>query len=246
MRDIDDHRRSIDKRLKAWSDSLAKSPLQLEGKGLGAPAAWFLGPKAENALLFLELITDAVMQHCGYRIAYQPDDPAMITPQEMAKEEYREAVALLRAYAADLNDQLKRSAPVFSMRSHGHMLWDQVLPAMVGHFAGMLYNQNNVAAEASPVTTWLEIKVGNDLCQMLGFDLPPGAPLPSDDFTPRPKPVAPWGHITCDGSAANIETGPHTTSSSSVWRCERRSERKTRSLPRVTSKYACSMRPRLG
>ena len=47
------------------------------------------------------------------------------------------------------------------MRSQGHMLWDQALPAVVGYFAAMLYNQNNVAAEASPVTTRLEIEVGS-------------------------------------------------------------------------------------
>ncbi len=33
------------------------------------------------------------------------------------------------------------------------MLWDTTLPAVVGYLAAMLANQNNVAAEASPVTT---------------------------------------------------------------------------------------------
>jgi len=35
----------------------------------------------------------------------------------------------------------------------------------------MLYNQNNVAFEASPVTTEVEIQVGNDLCRMLGYNV---------------------------------------------------------------------------
>jgi hypothetical protein len=33
------------------------------------------------------------------------------------------------------------------------MYWDQALPAVVGYIAALLYNQNNVAAEASPATT---------------------------------------------------------------------------------------------
>ena len=64
------------------------------------------------------------------------------------------------------------------MRSHGHMLWDQVLPAMVGYFAGMLYNQNNVAAEASPVTTGLEIgwETTSAKCWATRFHPEPGDP----------------------------------------------------------------------
>lgn len=49
------------------------------------------------------------------------------------------------------------------------MVWDINLPSIIRYFASMLYNQNNVAAEASPVTTVLEIEVGNDLCSMLGY-----------------------------------------------------------------------------
>src|SRR5690606_25794610 len=58
----------------------------------------------------------------------------------------------------------------------------------------MLYNQNNVAVEASSVTTKLEMEVGNDLCAMLGY------PLEGDE-----NGITPWGHITCDGSVANLE-----------------------------------------
>lgn len=43
------------------------------------------------------------------------------------------------------------------------------MPGLVGPVAGLLKNQNNVAAEASPVTTRLEIEAGNDLCPMLGY-----------------------------------------------------------------------------
>ena len=51
-----------------------------------------------------------------------------------------------------------------------------------------MYNQNNAAQEGGTVTTSYEIKVGQDLCEMLGFD--------------RSKSR---GHLTAGGSIANIE-----------------------------------------
>jgi len=204
MRDMDEHRRSQHARLEAWDAALARSSLQLKGKGLGTPAAWFLGPKAENKDLLLELITKTIEQHCGYRTSYHPEDPAMITDEVKTTESYVKAVETLRDSLAELNAWLRRSAPIFSMRSHGHMLWDQALPAMVGYFAGMLYNQNNVASEASPITTWLEIQVGNDLCRMLGYDVPPEKAASAESASSR-NGIVSWGHITCGGSVANIE-----------------------------------------
>ena len=81
------------------------------------------------------------------------------------------------------------------------MLWDVTLPAVLGYLAAILYNQNNVAAEASPVTTLLEMEVGRDLCAMLGYTVPPVDAVPDASGPP-----VPWGHITCDGSVANIES----------------------------------------
>jgi glutamate/tyrosine decarboxylase-like PLP-dependent enzyme len=88
-------------------------------------------------------------------------------------------------------NKLQGSIPMASYRNQSHMNWDLTLPGFIGYFAAMLYNQNNVAAEASPVTTLLEIQVGKDLCELLGFGKS-GEPEP-------------WGHITCDGSIANGE-----------------------------------------
>src|SRR5262245_59623037 len=123
---MDDPRRSLLSRLQQARDAvLAHSPLRLEGGGQRTPAAWFLGPKAENKDLLLELIAAAIAEHCGYRTAYHPEDPEIITSAVKQSAEYLEAVAALRKSAAELNAMLKRSAPICSMRSHGHMLWDQ-------------------------------------------------------------------------------------------------------------------------
>jgi glutamate/tyrosine decarboxylase-like PLP-dependent enzyme len=55
-------------------------------------------------------------------------------------------------------------------------------------------NPNNVATEASPLTTVLEIDVGKQLCGMIGYNV---------DITQSP---VGWGHITCGGTVANLES----------------------------------------
>lgn len=51
----------------------------------------------------------------------------------------------------------------------GHMNWDVTLPGAIGYMAAIMYNPNNVAVEASPYTTQLEIEVGKQICDMVGF-----------------------------------------------------------------------------
>lgn len=187
----------------------ASSPLQQKPASGGVPEAWFLGSKAENEEILHGLVREAISAHCNFRREFFPNDPAHITDAIKQSPEYRDAIEQLRTHARDLFDQMRRSSvPFSSMRYQSHMLWDQALPAMVGYIGAMLYNQNNVAAEASPLTTWLEIVVGNDLCRMLGYDAPP-LPQQRSTFAQPPKieppKIEPWGHITCDGSVANIE-----------------------------------------
>ena len=62
------------------------------------------------------------------------------------------------------------------------------MPANLGYITALLFNQNNCAAEASTVTTKLEVEVGTDLSVMMGYD--------------KDKCM---GHLTAGGSVANIE-----------------------------------------
>ncbi len=195
-RELLDHRLRRLRSADAYLDSRFAPAAVTEG--LGAPAGWFLGPKAENQDLLEELIIEAIRDHCKYRVGFHREDPIEITGDERRSKPYLRAVRTLRHQTKILLARLRLSAPFFSMRYQGHMLWDQVMPAMVGYFAAMLYNQNNVAAEASPVTTKLEIEVAKDLCRMLGFH------VPRDGADPSSEPGS-WGHITCDGTVANIE-----------------------------------------
>jgi glutamate/tyrosine decarboxylase-like PLP-dependent enzyme len=76
------------------------------------------------------------------------------------------------------------------------MCMDMSMPALLGYFMTMIYNPNNVALEASPLTTVAEIECGEQLCQMFGYNL---------DVSKTNEPVA-WGHITCGGTVANLES----------------------------------------
>lgn len=164
-------------------------------EGTSSLGAWFLGPKGENKDLLTELISHVIGFHCEERANLYETDPEYVTPDIKASQEYQDSKRELRARLDWMLDRLRGSMPFFSYRYHGHMNWDVTLPAVVGYFAGMLHNQNNVAAEGGPVTSMLEVSAGEDLCRMLGYRFPE-----QGDTFPRP-----WGHITCDGSVANIE-----------------------------------------
>ncbi|UVS80469.1 pyridoxal-dependent decarboxylase [Actinokineospora sp. UTMC 2448] len=163
--------------------------------GTSSLAAWFLGPKAENEELLSRLVLRAVKAHCDDRRSDYHDDPPYVTEEMKSGEEYRGSVREIEKQLEVLLKALERSVPFCSYRYQAHMNWDLTLPSIVGYFAAMLYNQNNVAVEGSPVTTLLETVVGDDLCRMLGYTVPR-----DENASPRP-----WGHITCDGTVANIE-----------------------------------------
>lgn len=160
--------------------------------------AWFLGPKAENAEALLKLVKLAAESQIEIRRKYQKDDPPIF---EESDEAHQNSLQIIERELRTLLDQLRSSIPLASYRNQSHMYWDITLPGAVGYFAAMLYNQNNVATEASPVTTLLELEVGKDLCRMLGF-----AEKAKDPDDPLTEPIRPWGHITCDGSVANGES----------------------------------------
>lgn len=154
-------------------------------------ASLFIGPRAENGQLFKRLVDEAIEAVTIYRQSYLPGDPEAITAEIKDQPAYRTAVSRLEERFSDLLRLLNEHAtPYFASRYQGHMLWDTLMPGMLGYFATMLHNPNNVTVQASTLTTFLELMVGWDLCTMLG--------LPFKGRTP-------WGHITADGSVANLE-----------------------------------------
>jgi glutamate/tyrosine decarboxylase-like PLP-dependent enzyme len=150
--------------------------------------AWFLGPRGENAELLERLLTEALRDHVFWRRNYHPEDGFAIRELDKRREGYDEAVATLTQELMGLLAELKRGVPFFSGRYKGHMAFEQTIASQVGYFAAMLFNPNNVAIEASPVTTRLELEVGAQLARMLGY--------PAESS---------WGHLTSGGTVANFE-----------------------------------------
>jgi hypothetical protein len=163
---------------------------------LGEPAAWFLGPRAENQDLLRQMIQHSLDSACEARRSYPNDrpDPEVITAAMKQSPIYQAAARdLLKAHAELVRFLADHATPYSSLRYQGHMLWDNTLPAVAAYFAAMLHNPNNVTIEASTSTTPLGILVGWDLCQMVGYRSDEAAGL------------EPWAHITADGTVANIE-----------------------------------------
>ena len=195
-----------------------------------AVSSWFLGPRGENFEYLVKLFVNALQTQLKGRLAYFPGDMPFITKDMQASSEFKGEFSFTFAYSVQLLTfspdsigQLERvvnafstlltrhNVPFWNPRYNGHMLMDTTLPGIAGYITTMiclylfvmrltllsansvdvilLVNPNNVAVEASPLTTYIERDVGRQLCDMIGIDQEKG-----------------WGHITCDGSMANLES----------------------------------------
>lgn len=156
--------------------------------------AFFLGPKAENADWVEQMLLEVYRDYVFWRRNFHPEDRAAIEPEHQRSETFGDFVSHFQRELFTLLGELKSDIPFYSPRYIGHMTADTSLPALIGYIATMLYNPNNVAWEASPVTTLIEIEVGRELARMLGFGRTPE------------ELAATWGHITSGGTLANIES----------------------------------------
>ncbi len=151
--------------------------------------SWFLGPKAENADILEQLLIEAFRDHVFWRRNFHPEDETVIPEQKKREAKFQDSVSLLKDEFYHLLSNLKRDVPVYSPRYIGHMLGDQLIPGVLGYFATLLYNPNNVTSDVSPFTTRLEVEVGRQLSDLVGYGNDP----------------TPWGHITSGGTVANFE-----------------------------------------
>lgn len=148
----------------------------------------FLGAKGENAEIFERLLLEAFRDHVFWRRNFHPEDGFRVTEIEKQSPEYQRSLSTLSQELMGLLADLKAGVPFFSPRYIGHMNSDLTMASLIGYFAAMLYNPNNVAAEASPVTSRLELEVARQLADMIGYD-----------------PARQWGHLTSGGTIANFE-----------------------------------------
>jgi glutamate/tyrosine decarboxylase-like PLP-dependent enzyme len=149
--------------------------------------ALFLGPAGENAQIVEDFILEALRDHVFWRRNFHPEDGPFIKESDKRSEAYDASLMRLRQELYYLLSRLKQGAPLFSPRYIAHMTSDVLISSLVGYFAAMLYNPNNISEEAAPVTTELELEVGKQLARLVGYG-----------------PLA-WGHLTSGGSVANLE-----------------------------------------
>ncbi len=161
-------------------------PSKVEGKTNHPLSAWFLGPKAENSAIWKELINYIFDDYIHWRRNYFPTDPVVVDRVLRRNQEFW--YDKLTGQIDSILNELKAHYPFYSPRYIAHMLSEQSLPSVIGYFAGMLYNPNNVTSEAAPVTVPLEIEAGKMVAEMLGY-----------------HPEYSWTHITSGGTIANLE-----------------------------------------
>ena len=161
-------------------------------------AAWFLGPKAENADVEEKLVSFILQDYFHWRRNYYPSDEIVI-PQS-ARRELVDWNDDLAQKIAEMLAGLRKHFPFYSPRYLAHMMSDQTIPSVLGYFAGLLYNPNNVTPEAAPVTERWEFEVGRDVLEMMGYKAPPEPGGPHEA-----RSEFGWAHVTSGGTVANIE-----------------------------------------
>jgi len=151
--------------------------------------ALFLGPKGENKIFFREMMQEAIDDHIAWRLIFNPADRSLTNARQRNEAGFRETLyktdEVLRSLSSKLQD---KSLPWFSPRYIGHMNSDTLMVSSLAYVMAMMYNPNNCAEEASPVTTEMEVEAGRDLCELFGYNRNQA-----------------WGHITSGGTVANYE-----------------------------------------
>lgn len=176
--------------------SISHNPCDNKAMSVRNLSAWFLGPKAENAEWERRMISHILEDYFHWRRNYFPADEILIT--ESMRREQADFQDRLAQQVNEMLAGLRAHFPFYSPRYNAHMLSDQTMPSVLGYFAGLLYNPNNVSPEASPVTLRWELEVGADILKMLGYapPPPPGRSV-KEEFG--------WAHITGGGTVANLE-----------------------------------------
>ena len=157
---------------------------------------YFLGPKSENETWVREQLGLVLDDWFEWRKSLFGNDPKVITAADQGAAQFKRDRTLIGERLAELVDQLRGEAPIYSPRYIGHMVSELGLPALLGHFAALLHNPNNSSKEVSRVGTVIETEAIAMLAGMIGFD-----------------PATARGHFTSGGTVANLEA---------VWRARYR------------------------
>lgn len=150
---------------------------------------FFLGPKGEQRKFFQEMIELVNNDMVFWRRNFHPKDPPHIPYRNLTSPIGQDFQENFIQTLCQLLAELKMGIPFFSPRYLAHMTADVSMPGLLGYYAGLLYNANNVSGEASPVTLKYELDVGRQFARLFGYD-----------------DKASFGHITGGGTVANFES----------------------------------------
>ena len=154
---------------------------------------FFVGAYGENDEFLEKIFVEFLRDHIYWRRNFHPEDRWRIPTQAQYSAEFLESIAKMKQELHSLSTKLKRSTPLFSPRYIGHMSSDLLLPGLLAQLITTLYNPNNVAPDVAPVTVPLEIEIGLQLSEMIGYNI-------KEDKEP-----CAWGHLTSGGTIANYE-----------------------------------------
>ena len=157
-------------------------------------APFFLGAYGENNDYFEKTVTELLRDHVYWRRNFHPQDQPPISTREQYEPAFLDGRAKTSHELHQLTAQLKRSVPFFHPRYLGHMVSDLLMPGLIAQLITTLYNPNNIVDEVAPVTVDLELKVGRQLCRMVGYAI---------DSAQKPCAL---GHLTSGGTIANDES----------------------------------------
>ncbi|VDB83367.1 unnamed protein product [Peniophora sp. CBMAI 1063] len=169
--------------------------------------SWFLGNRGENASIFQNSMASIIKNVQAGRKVIWPQDAQTVTAEMINSPEFQSSVTYLQQCLEVLAGEMSLSSvPFYSPRYAGHMSTDISLPAVLGYALAQQFNQNNVTPEASPFTSYIEYLAGQQLCHILGFKLDPKLGKPAKATSSDQNEPFGWGHITADGSIANLES----------------------------------------
>ena len=154
---------------------------------------FFVGAYGENDEFLEKIFLEFLRDHIYWRRNFHPEDRWRIPTQAQYADDFLASIAKMKQELHSLSTKLKRSTPLFSPRYIGHMSSDLLLPGLLAQLITTLYNPNNVAPDVAPVTVPLEIEVGLQLAEMIGYNI-------KEDKEP-----CAWGHLTSGGTIANYE-----------------------------------------
>lgn len=149
--------------------------------------SYFLAPHSENKKIVQDLISGCLQELFKWRENSFKNDELVIPKKEKQHKKYKKNVYHLSHELKILQKMFQNEIPRHSPRYMAHMFSEYSIPALLGHFLGLLYNPNNISSESSVVGSKIEKMAIRELAKMINY--------PSSSI----------GHFTSGGTIANIE-----------------------------------------